>query len=278
MDINTAAVVAGLTVRRTGMVYPAGLIPVDPGVNHHSVIERKEKGVVRILGVVRRERLGLLPGDPLSGVFDDSCSLGNGAEGEDTPAVVVDLPTSTSFGCCFRLCLPSIALGNHSKNRQPLAIWLWRKMVVAARPPRPRPKSSAGRESFTRGYNSGRDHSRNAKVHLFFRGLPAGLQRGEAIGAKAALNSMGIERPLDFTEVNCDLAFIAGQANARNDVANGVGHSFFRQLIIELFNPERELPVDANHLLIGKNTLISLGNVGTAVRRARPAISRVPIG
>ena len=61
---------------------------------------------------------------------------------------------------------------------------------------------------------------------------------------------MRVERPFDFAEVDCNLAFVAGQADPRDNVANRVSRAFLRHLVIELLDAKWKAAVYTNDFLI----------------------------
>jgi hypothetical protein len=69
------------------MVNPACLIAIDAGVDDRPVFEGKEKGMMRMLRVVRRKILRRLPGNAFAGVFNNAGPLANSTGGKDSLAV-----------------------------------------------------------------------------------------------------------------------------------------------------------------------------------------------
>jgi len=87
VNINATPVVAGFTIGRARMVNPACLIAIYAGVDNRPVFEGKEKGMMRMLRVVRRKILRRLPGNAFAGVFNNAGPLANSTGGKDSLAV-----------------------------------------------------------------------------------------------------------------------------------------------------------------------------------------------
>src|SRR4030095_7950583 len=99
-------------------------------------------------------------------------------------------------------------------------------------------------------------------------------QRGKTIGAKAALDSVSVKRPLDFAEVNCNLAFVTRQADPRDDVANRVSRTFLRQFVVKLLDAKWEAAVYANNFLIRQKHLYLRATTSATFRRVAIRIGR----
>src|SRR4029450_9819433 len=75
-------------------------------------------------------------------------------------------------------------------------------------------------------------------------------QRRKTLRIEPALDPQLICRIDDPDQVNRDFAWRAGERLPGYHIANDVDLILHRELVVELFNPEREFVVDANYLLI----------------------------
>jgi hypothetical protein len=87
IDVDSTPVVASFAVWCARVVDPASFVAVDPRIDHCPILERKEEGVMRILGIVGGKLLRCFPGDALAGVFNDPSSLPNGLRRENPSAI-----------------------------------------------------------------------------------------------------------------------------------------------------------------------------------------------
>src|SRR4051794_12958567 len=106
LDEDPLAIVDRLAVRIAGVIDETGFVAVDRRVDHRLVVHREQKRVVArhlivIVSLVRRA-----PGDALTEILDDPCSLADRANGEGTSAL--DLRRA-ELEIGIRLLLPRIA-------------------------------------------------------------------------------------------------------------------------------------------------------------------------
>ena len=96
----------------------------------------------------------------------------------------------------------------------------------------------------------GRGEGRQTNLYFFLDFSFIELQRRETLGPETAFDSVLVERRFDFAKIDCDLAFFAGKADAGNDVADGVGIAFLRQLGVKFFQTDRKPAINTNHFLV----------------------------
>src|SRR4051812_9169218 len=106
LDEDPLAIVDRLAVRIAGVIDETGFVAVDRRVDHRLVVHREQKRVMArhlivIVSLVRRA-----PGDALTEILDDPCSLADRANGEGTSALD---RRRAELEIGIRLLLPRIA-------------------------------------------------------------------------------------------------------------------------------------------------------------------------